>query len=339
MRTNRVVFPFTYRFTPAMTGLMFKIGIVTVLGAGFFMLNNNYNFFSLAFFSKKEKSISDEQPPGLPIKLDGFKVAPLVSLADADLQQKLTEIVANNKKWAALAKSKKLSIGLVDLRDPANVKYANINGDNMMYAASLPKIAVLLAATDAIEKGELVETDEIKADMRLMIAKSNNAATTRMIDRIGLDKIAEVMQDPEYDFYDRTHGGGLWVGKRYAKTGPRKGDPLKNISHGATATQVSRFYYLLAFGQLVNFERSKEMLGYLGDPELHHKFVNTMDQLAPKAQVYRKSGSWRDFHSDSALVWGPNWRRYIIVALAEDADGEKLMRDLIREVDGALKAQ
>lgn len=338
MRTNRVNFP-NYRFTPAMTGLMFKMGIATVLLAGFLMFNGNFDFSSFAFFSKEEKKLSDEQPLGLPIKMDGFTVSPLVSLADADLQQSLSKIVAKNKKWAALAKSKKLSIGLVDLRDPANVKYANINGDNMMYAASLPKIAVLLAATDAIEKGELVETAEVKADMRLMIAKSNNAATTRMIDRIGLDKIAEVMQDPEYDFYDKDHGGGLWVGKRYAKTGPRKGDPLKNISHGATATQVSRFYYLLAFGQLVNFERSKEMLAYLGDPELHHKFVNTIDQLAPKAKVYRKSGSWRNFHSDSALVWGPTWRRYILVALAEDAEGEKLMRDLIKEVDSALKPQ
>ena len=339
MRTNRMFFPNAYRFSPAMTSLMFKIGIATVLGLGFLMLNHNFDFLNFAFFSKEEKSINDEQPPGLPIKVDGFTVSPLVSLEDADLQQSLSQIIAGNKKWAALAKAKKLSIGLVDLRDPSNVKYANINGDNMMYAASLPKIAVLLAATDAIEKGELVETEEVKSDMRQMIAKSNNAATTRMIDRIGLDKIAEVMQDPEYDFYDKNHGGGLWVGKRYAKTGPRHGDPLKNISHGATATQVSRFYYLLAFGQLINFERSKEMLGYLGDPELHHKFVNTMDQLAPKAQVYRKSGSWRDFHSDSALVWGPNWRRYILVALAEDAEGEKLMRDLIKEVDFALKPQ
>jgi beta-lactamase class A len=79
------------------------------------------------------------------------------------------------------------------------------------------------------------------------------------------------------------------------------------------------------------------MLGYLSDPALHHKFVNTIDQLAPTAQVYRKSGSWKDFHSDSALVWGTKWRRYILVALAEDAEGEKLMRDLIKEVDAALK--
>jgi beta-lactamase class A len=222
------------------------------------------------------------------------------------------------------------------MRDPYNAKYAETNGSYMMYAASLPKIAVLLAAEDAMEKGELVETKEITADMRLMIAQSDNAATTRMIDLVGFDKIEEVMTDPRYAFYDEEYGGGLWVGKRYAKSGERHGDPLKNISHGASATQVCRYYYLLACGKLVNYDRSKEMLGYLGNPELHHKFVNTMDKVAPAAKLFRKSGSWKDYHSDSALVWGPNGRRYILVALAQDAEGESLMRNLMLEVDRKL---
>lgn len=273
----------------------------------------------------------------LPLKVEDSAIMPLANLRNANLESDLSKIIAENKKWSQLVRNKKMSVGLVDLRDPNQVRFASVNGNNMMYAASLPKIAVLLAATDAIEKGELEETEEVKTDMRQMIARSDNAATTRMIDRIGLDKIAEVMQDPDYEFYDQSKGGGLWVGKRYAKTGPRHGDPLKNISHGATANQVCRFYYLLSFGQLVNFERSKQMLEYLSDPELHHKFVNTIDQVAPDAQVYRKSGSWRNFHSDSALVWGPEWRRYILVALVEDADGEKIMRELIKEVDKALQ--
>ena len=67
----------------------------------------------------------------------------------------------------------------------------------MMYAMSLPKIAILLAATDAIEKGELFETPEVKKDMRLMISKSNNATATRMIDRVGYDKLEAVMTDPK----------------------------------------------------------------------------------------------------------------------------------------------
>lgn len=279
----------------------------------------------------------DGHPSELPIVIADSLIKPLRSLANDELQSKLDAIISSNKKLAALAKSNRVSIGLVDLRNTNDVKYASINGELMLYAASLPKIAVLLAATDAIDKGELEESQEVKSDMRLMIAKSNNAATTRMIDRVGFDKIAEVMQDPNYELYDPEFGGGLWVGKRYAAEGVRKGDPLKNLSHAASATQVCRYYYLLAHGKLVNFERSKQMLGYLGDPELHHKFVNTLDRVAPKAKVFRKSGSWKQYHSDSALVWGPSWRRYILVALVEDEEGEKIMRNLMLEVDQKMK--
>lgn len=302
-------------------------------------------YFTLRFFNENSKQGAsillapdkEEQLSELPLYINDSLIMPLRSLSNSDLQRKLNAIVASNKKWANLSANKKLCIGLVDMRDPKNVKYADVNGGYMMYAASLPKIAVLLTAMDAIENGELEETDEVKADMRLMIAKSNNEASTRMIDRVGFDRIEKVMTDPKYQFYDEEYGGGLWVGKRYAKSGDRHGDPMKNISHAASATQVCRYYYLLAFGKLVSYDRSKEMLSYLGDPELHHKFVNTMDRVAPGAKVFRKSGSWKTYHSDSALVWGPNGRRFILVALADDAEGETIMRDLMLEVDKKLK--
>ena len=71
------------------------------------------------------------------------------------------------------------------------------------------------------------------------------------------------------------------------------------------------------------------------DPELHHKFVNSLEKVAPKAKLFRKSGSWQNFHADSILVWGPE-RRYILVALTEDPDGEKILRDLALKVDNIL---
>ena len=229
----------------------------------------------------------------------------------------------------------KPDVGLVDMKIPLSARFASLNGENMMYAASLPKIAVLLAATEAIERGELQETAAVRSDMWMMINKSNNAATTRMIDRLGFKKIAEVMQDPRYLLYDREYGGGLWVGKRYAAGGQRSPDPMKGISHAATADQVCRFYYLLATGQLVSRNGSAQMLKYMGNPGLHHKFVNTLDRIAPTAQVYRKSGSWSVYHADSALVWGPQ-RRYILVALIEDGSGEAICRQLVSSVERAL---
>jgi|GEM_PF-6088364 hypothetical protein len=44
----------------------------------------------------------------------------------------------------------------------------------MMYAACLPKTAVLAAARAAVERGELKEVTGVKHGMLLMTAKPNN---------------------------------------------------------------------------------------------------------------------------------------------------------------------
>ena len=74
----------------------------------------------------------------------------------------------------------------------------------------------------------------------------------------------------------------------------------------------------------------------MSDPELHHKFVAKLEQIAPRAKLYRKSGTWKNFHADSVLVWGPE-RRYILVALSEDKDGARILQDLVVAVDKMLK--
>jgi len=174
--------------------------------------------------------------------------------------------------------------------------------------------------------------------LNLMIRRSNNRASTRMINRLGYDKIESVLRGPQ-QFYDESMGGGLWVGKRYASGGDRNPEPMQGLTHAATTMQVCNFYYQLAIGNLINYQRSRQMLKIMSDPALHHKFVNTLDRIAPDAKLYRKSGSWKNFHSDSILVWGPN-RRYIMVAMLHDEHGEQIIRSLVDPLEKVIqKAQ
>lgn len=259
-------------------------------------------------------------------------IAELRDLKSDALETALEEEIFKNKQWKQLVETKKMAIGIVDLRDPEHVKYAGLNSNNMMYAASLPKIAVLLTVMDAIHNGELQDSDALRNDMRLMISKSSNSAATRLIDSVGFEQIENTMRHINYNFYDEEYGGGLWVGKRYASSGKRYPDPLKGISHAATVSMVCSFYYKLAFGKLIDEQRSAEMLEILKDPALTHKFVNTLHRIAPNATIYRKSGTWKIYHADSVLVWGSD-RRYIIVALIEDSNGGSIMKKLVEPIE------
>ena len=277
---------------------------------------------------------------GLPIQISDSEIKPLTTFQNQTFQQNLEKQLNAKPKWKKLIASKKMAVGVVDLSNPDQVRFASVNGNHMMYAASLPKIAILLAAMDALEKGELEETDAVKKDMKIMISKSNNAAATRMIDRVGYEKIEAVMTDPKYMLYDEDKGGGLWVGKRYGGGGDTNREPIKNLSHAASANQVCRYFYLLSHGKLVSEKRSKQMLDIMGNPGLHHKFVNTLDQIAPKAKLFRKSGSWRTYHSDAILVWGNDpSRRYILLALIDDASGEQIIRNLVKPIEKAIKGK
>ncbi|HJO25540.1 MAG: serine hydrolase [Myxococcota bacterium] len=236
------------------------------------------------------------------------------------------------------ARRRKLAVAFVDVTDPERPRMAAVNGDRMMYAASLPKIAVLLGAFEKIAQGKMEYDDETRELMERMIQVSDNAATTKLMHRVGKKYIARVLLSPRYRLYDPEHNGGLWVGKDYAKAGVWKRDPMNNLAHAATALQVARFYYLLYTEQLVTPKYSKEMQEVMSGRHLDHKFVRALRRLAPRMLLMRKSGSWRTFHSDSALV-ERGGRAYIAVALANHDEGGDWMGQLIVELDGIMNPE
>jgi beta-lactamase class A len=279
---------------------------------------------------------SDPFHISLPLLIPNEKWHPLQDSEDRQFQQTLEKHLQQNKLWASLIRQQKMAVGLVDLTNPARPKFAHVNGSEMMYAASLPKIAVLLAACESMEEGTLEETPDITEDLNNMIRYSDNRAATRLIDYLGFQKIESILRSSKYKLYDPSKGGGLWVGKRYASTGGRHPDPMEGLSHAATVDQVCRFYYLLATGRLITPERSQEMLEFLSNPGIHHKFVRSLDVIAPKAQLYRKSGTWRNWHSDSVLVWEDEGRHYILVGLIEHKQGGKILEELVPVVENVL---
>jgi beta-lactamase class A len=250
---------------------------------------------------------------------------------DPVLQKGLVRYLNSLKLYDA-ANRINLSIVVVDITDPFSPRMAYINPNEMMYAASLPKIAILLGAFDRIANGEMALDDQTLKKLKEMIRNSSNAAATEILNRVGKDYLNELLQSPRYRLYDPEKNGGLWVGKEYDRSPAYDRDPLHNLSHGATAYQVARFYYLLETGQLVSPELSQLMKSILGNPAIEHKFVKGLKKVHPDSRIYRKSGTWKQYHSDSAIV-EHDGRRYIAVALAKSRHGDKWLTDLIVALD------
>ena len=257
--------------------------------------------------------------------------APLWDYVDFDMQKSLEKAV----KGLGLQKfvdRRKLALALVDIKDLERPRVAAVNGDEMIYAASLPKIAILLGVFDQMAKEKRPLTPALEKQLTQMIRVSSNTSATAMLRRVGKKNLARILASNRYRLYNPQRNGGLWVGKDYGKSGLWHRDPIHNLSHGATTLQVARFYYLLEKGQLVSPEASRKMKEILSNPGIPHKFVSALRILHPEARLYRKSGSWRNFHSDSVIV-ERDGGRYIAVALMEHEKGSKWLQHLIVVMD------
>jgi beta-lactamase class A len=266
-------------------------------------------------------------PPEAPHSL----VLPAV---DVRLQRDL-ERVMERGRFASLVRDGKLSVVLIDLTDPAQLRLAEILPDSMRYAASLPKIGVMLTVFEEVEAGRLTYTPELRSKLERMIRRSENAVASELIQLVGFDAIEATLRDPRYELYDPKREGGIWVGRGYGSgVGTWKRDPIHAVSHGATARQVARFLLLIERGELVSPAASAEMKRIMGNPEIRHKFVKGLLDIRPMSKIFRKSGTYKDYHADAAIVERAG-HRYIAVALLEAPERGSMAR-LIQELDAIV---
>jgi beta-lactamase class A len=254
------------------------------------------------------------------------------SLGTDDVLTAQLKTLIRQMNLSAAVDSRKFAVSLVDVTDAANPRYAGINDTEMMYAASLPKIAILLAGFEQVRAGTLAYTPQVREMFTRIARVSSNVDASRAVQMIGFDSIAQTLTSAKYRLYDPILNGGLWVGKAYGGSNDGwKRDPLHNLSHGATTLQTARFFTLLAQERLVNVEWSRELKEILSKPGIQHKFVKGLS-TTPGVSIYRKSGTWKHWHADAALI-EHNGKRYVAAALMDNPDGGKTLERLIVGLD------
>lgn len=252
---------------------------------------------------------------------------------DPALQQRVEAIDASLRaRWEI--PEVQTSVGVLDLR---TLRLAMVRPDRIDYAASVPKIAILLGWF--VAHPNLADLDATtRHELGLMIKQSDNELAAKFSQQLGLSFIRSVLN--RYALYDAKAGGGLWLGKHYGKGSERVVDPVGGHSHAATVRQLLRFYLLLEQDKLISPEASAAMRDIFRSPDIPHKpdkFVAGLEGR-PGLEIRRKAGWWEDWNLDTAVVTGPD-RHYIVVAMTHHARGEDYLRALAAAVDDLLKAK
>lgn len=256
---------------------------------------------------------------------------------DSALQAGLLRVLEESR-FRHLARRGQVSVSLVDLSRPGEIRYAGFDDDHMRYAASLAKIAIMLGVFDRVASGELEYTAELRDKLERMIRRSENRVSSELISLIGFEAIERVLRDPHYELYNRQRKGGLWLGRGYGSgIGLWKRDPINNISHGATTRQVARFLVMMDRGELIGPWESAEMKSIMGDPQIHHKFVKGLEESRPRSRIFRKSGTYKNWHADAALV-ERDGKKYVAVALLDTPAWKGVLPNLIVELDSLITA-
>jgi N-acetylmuramoyl-L-alanine amidase len=219
--------------------------------------------------------------------------------------------------------------GILDLN---RGRLAMIRPDAIFYGASVPKIAILLTYFETHPEAAVSLSPEISQELGLMIKQSDNALAAKYSEQVGLETIRDVLTSPRYAFYDKRHGGGLWMGKHYSKDSRRLLDPVGEHSHAATVRQCLRYYLMLEQGRLVSPQASQVMRDIFASPDIEHLdtyFVKGLHDRA--ATILRKSGTWEDWRHDTAII-EHDGQRYILVGLTEHPHGEAYLEGLAAKV-------
>jgi beta-lactamase class A len=249
---------------------------------------------------------------------------------DASLQNQLEQIDANLRGKYGMT-TNQTAVGLLDLR---NLRLAILRPDHEEYAASVPKIGILLAWFQLNPSSATNLDATTRHELALMIKVSSNEMAAKYSRLLGLKQIQQVLAS--YQFYDTNHGGGIWVGKHYGQDHERIGSPVADNSHAATVWQLLRFYLLLEQHKLVSPAASETMLQIFRSPDIQHennKFVKGLE--GREVEILRKSGTWEDWLHDTAIISGPG-RHYILVGLTRHPRGDDYLVDLATAVDDLI---
>jgi len=142
----------------------------------------------------------------------------------------------------------------------------------------------------------------------LMITASSNLATNLLIEMVNAEKVTQTMRDL----------GAKNIQVLRGVEDQKAFD--KGLINTVTAYDLMIIFEKIATGKAVNEESSNQMIAILKD----QVFNDIIPAKLPKdVVVAHKTGSIKGIHHDSAIVYLPNGKSYVLVVLSKNLRDEK----------------
>jgi beta-lactamase class A len=247
-------------------------------------------------------------------------------------------------------KIEEIAATLIDMRDPAKLKMASVNGGVRIYPASVVKMFYMAALNQQLEDGKIKLTPELTRGLHDMIVDSSNEATQYILDVITDTSSGSEM--PENEFaewsYKRNAVNRYFTAMQYESINvcqktfcedaygreqqfrKYKGENRNMLTTNATARLLAE----IVLGRIVTPERSRQMMDLMKrdpfaetkDPDDQaHAFTGKLlfDRKMTGAKLWSKAGWTSKARHDAAYVETPDGLKFVLVVFTENHANEK----------------
>lgn len=257
-------------------------------------------------------------------------------------------------------KTNEISATLIDMRDPADLRWANFLGDNPLYPASVVKMFYMVALHQQIQDGKVRVTPELERGLRDMIVDSSNEATQYILDVLTDTSSGAELPQAEFEKWQhkRNRVNRYFTAMGYSRINVNqktfcedaygieqqsrayKGQNRNMLTTNATARLLAE----IVLGRVVTKERTRQMMDLMKrDPFKESKdadnqatgFVGKalIDKKMSDARLWSKAGWTSRSRHDAAYIEMPDGRKLVLVIFTENHAND---RDVIPAVAGKI---
>ena len=253
-----------------------------------------------------------------------------------------------------------VAVTLIDLRDAANLRSANVRGDEKIYPASVVKMFYMVALHQWLKDRKIKElTPELERGLKDMIVDSSNEATQYILDvltdtssggelakkefaiwsfkRNAVNRYFESLGYERINVNQKTFCEDAYGREQQFRN--YKSENRNMLNTNATARLLAE----IVLGRAVNAERSSMMMNLLkrdpfadGDKDDQaHAFtgIALINKKLTGAKIWSKAGWTSKTRHDAAYIETPTGAKFVLVIFTENMATE---RDIIPMIAGKI---